>query len=57
MALAVTVTKGLSHGSMPTRDQLFRLRLAHPEIADQRFQWLKLLSSARGAGLKSVPTV
>jgi transposase len=33
MALAVMVTKASPHDSIPARDQLFRLRLTHPELA------------------------
>ncbi|MFJ2008344.1 transposase [Streptomyces chartreusis] len=33
MALAVMVTKASPHDSIPARDQLFRLRLPHPELA------------------------
>ncbi|MEU8975611.1 transposase [Streptomyces monashensis] len=33
MALAVMVTKASPHDSAPARDQLFRLRLTHPELA------------------------
>lgn len=33
MPLAVMVTPASPHGSLPARDQLFRLRLTHPELA------------------------
>ncbi|WP_435882199.1 transposase [Streptomyces umbrinus] len=33
MALAVMVTPASPHDSIPARDQLFRLRLTHPELA------------------------
>ncbi|WP_420707913.1 transposase [Streptomyces sp. NRRL F-525] len=33
MALDVMVTKASPHDSIPARDQLFRLRLTHPELA------------------------
>ncbi|WP_435859362.1 transposase [Streptomyces neyagawaensis] len=33
MPLAVMVTKASPHDSIPARDQLFHLRLAHPEVA------------------------
>ncbi|MFF1401140.1 transposase [Streptomyces sp. NPDC058287] len=33
MALFVMVTKASSHDSIPARDQLFRMRVTHPELA------------------------
>lgn len=57
MPLAVMVTKASPHDSIPARDQLFRLRLTHPELTAAAYggtliDWSRTFL---GITLKTVP--